>query len=191
MNIQARQPTTADEFLRWNEGREGKREFVRGKVVELMINVTRNHADIATNLIQILRRQFDRKEFSVGSADFAVRTPDGIRFPDVFVDRKAAGASGADLAAIEPLVLVEILSPSSLARDFHDKMLDYQGVPTLRHYLIVSHEEPRLWLTSRTGGGWSTPHMVAGLEEVVFLPEFNVSLPLAEVYDGVEIKTIP
>ena len=35
MNIQSKMPTTADEFLRWNEGREGKREFVRGRVVEM------------------------------------------------------------------------------------------------------------------------------------------------------------
>ena len=43
MNIQSKHPTTADEFLRWNEGREGKREFVRGKVIELMmINTTCN-----------------------------------------------------------------------------------------------------------------------------------------------------
>jgi hypothetical protein len=47
-------PTTADEFLRWNEGREGKREFVRGRVVEMMINVTRNHVDIATNLLLVV-----------------------------------------------------------------------------------------------------------------------------------------
>ena len=188
MNIQSKLPTTPDEFLRWNEGREGKREFVRGRVVEMMINVTRNHADIAANLIQLLREQFDRKEYSVGSADFAVRTPDGVRFPDVFVDRKGEGAKGTDLSAVEPVVLAEILSPSSLARDFHDKMHDYQGVPSLQHYLIASHEEPRVWLTSRVGEGWGKTEMFIGLDEIVFLPPFNVSLPLAALYEGIEIK---
>lgn len=187
MNIQSKMPTTADEFLRWNEGREGKREFVRGKVVEMMINVTRNHAEIAANLIHLLRMQLDRKQFSVGSADFAVRTPDGIRFPDVFVDRKRGGARGADLAAVEPIVLAEILSPSSFARDFHDKMRDYCAIPSLLYYLILSHEEPRVWLTSRVRDGWTPAESFAGLDEIVFLPDLNVSLSLAELYDGVEI----
>ena len=61
MNLQQKMPTTADEFLRWNEGREGKREFVRGRVVEMMINVTRNHVDIAANLYAGAGQQLDRK----------------------------------------------------------------------------------------------------------------------------------
>ena len=152
MNLQQKMPTTADEFLRWNEGREGKREFVRGRVVEMMINVTRNHVDIATNLLLGLRQQLDRKAFSVGSADFGVRTPDGIRYPDVFVDRKTAKASATDLAAVEPLFVAEILSPSSYGRDFVDKLADYKGIELLIYYLILSHEEPRVWLASRGYG---------------------------------------
>jgi Uma2 family endonuclease len=188
MNLQTKMPTTADEFLRWNEGREGKREFVKGRVVELMINVTRNHADIATNLILLMRGQLDRREFSVGSADFAVRTPDGIRFPDVYVDRKSPEARGTDLAAVEPVILVEVLSPSSLARDFHDKWNDYRGISSLVHYLVISHEEARVWLTTRSGETWSAIESFAGLEEIVFFPGFGISLPLADIYDGVELR---
>lgn len=189
MNVQSRYPTTPDEFLRWNEGREGKREFVRGKVVELMINVTRNHAEIVANLMQSLRSQLDRKAFSVGSADFAVRTPDGVRFPDVFVDRKKPGSSGTDLAAVEPVVLAEVLSPSSFARDFVEKMADYRGIESLLHYLILSHEEPRAWLSSRSDGAWKGPEEIVGVDEIVWLPEFNVGLPLADLYDGVDIRS--
>ena len=188
MNLQTKMPATADEFLRWNEGREGKREFVRGKVVELMINVTRNHAEIAANVIHLMRGQFDRKLFSVGSADFAVRTPDGIRFPDVFVDRKNRQATGSDLAAIEPIILVEVLSPTSLARDFHEKMKDYQGVPSLLYYLILAHDGPRAWLTARLRDGWSATEQIAGLTSTIFFPEFDIALPLADIYDGVQLS---
>ena len=190
MNVQTKYPTTPDEFLRWNEGREGKREFVNGKVVEIMINVTRNHSDIAANVMALMRGQLDRKEFSVGTADFAVRTPAGIRFPDVFVDRKTHGGTGTDLEAVKPLVLVEVLSPSSLARDFHDKMADYQGVPSLLYYMIVAHDEPRVWLTARYKDGWSDTEQLIGFDEVVFLPEFNVTLSLRDIYDGVQLPSL-
>jgi hypothetical protein len=57
MNIQARYPTTADEFLRWNEGREGKREFVRGKVVEMMVGVSKYHFVIVSRVLHQLMTQ--------------------------------------------------------------------------------------------------------------------------------------
>ncbi len=43
MNIQSRHPTTSDEFLRWNGGREGKREFVQGRSIEMMVGVSESH----------------------------------------------------------------------------------------------------------------------------------------------------
>ena len=88
MNLQQKMPTTADEFLRWNEGREGKREFVRGRVVEMMINVTRNHWRLANRLERQIAAQLGDEHYDVGTTDYGVRTPDGIRFP---------GGDGADL----------------------------------------------------------------------------------------------
>lgn len=190
MNVQDKMPTTADEFLRWNEGREGKREFVRGRVVEMMINVTRNHIDIAANLLLALRQGLDRASYSVGSADFGVRTPDGIRYPDVIVDRKTADASGDDLAAVEPVFVAEILSPSSYGRDFVDKLADYRGIASLSYYLILSHQEPRLWLFSRGPEGWNKPEEIAGADGSVNLGLLNLQLSLADLYDGVAVRSL-
>jgi Uma2 family endonuclease len=188
MNLQSKYPTTADEFLRWNEGREGKREFVRGKVVEMMINVTRNHAEIAANLLHVLRRQLDRKSYSVGSADFGVRTADGIRYPDVFVDRKSERSRGLDLAATDPLLVAEVLSPSSFGRDFVEKMSDYRSIDSLSYYLILSHEEPRAWLSRRSGEEWRAPEEIFGGEAAITLDLLRVEFSLGEIYDGVEVR---
>jgi len=188
MNIQAKLPTTPDEFLRWNEGREGKREFVGGRVVEMMINVTRNHAAIASNFLYALMTRIDRKTFTVGSADFGVRTPDGIRYPDLFVDRKTATSQGDDLAATEPVVLVEVLSPSSFGRDFVEKMSDYKGIHSLRHYLILSHEEPRVWMTSRQGAEWTASIELVGIDEVLSLSALQIEVPVSEIYDSVDLR---
>lgn len=54
MNIQSTYPATAEEFLAWNKGREGKREFVRGKVVEMTINMAKCHVRLATRLLSQL-----------------------------------------------------------------------------------------------------------------------------------------
>lgn len=188
MTVHARHPATPEEFLRWNEGREGKREFVRGRVEEMMINVTRNHVRLASALTVALVSRLDRTAFDIGSADFGVRTPDGIRYPDVFVDRRSSHSKGGDLAATEPILLAEILSSSSVARDFIDKLQDYSGVSSLREYLILSQDEPRAWLWSRADDDlWpKKPQEIAGDEESLFLPGLGIAIPMAELYAGVE-----
>jgi Uma2 family endonuclease len=188
MNIQPRYPTTPDEFLRWNEGREGKREFVRGRVEELMINVTRNHVEVASSLGALLRSRLDRSKFTIGSADFGVKTPDGVRFPDVFVDLKQSHSRGSDLAASEPLLVAEVLSASSYARDFVEKLADYSAISSLLHYLILSQDEPRAWLWSRAvDGAWpKKPQEIVGDKEAIELSGLGISVPMAELYAGIE-----
>ena len=185
MNLQTKMPTTADEFLRWNEGREGKREFVRGRVVEMMINVTRAHARLAFRLSMQLGQQLDQAEYDIGSADFGVKTSDGVRYPDVYVDH--AFDTLNDLTAREPLLLAEILSASSYGQDFGEKVAESTGLPTLRHYLILSQDEPRIWLWSRNeSGAWDGPVSIAGREETVSLPALGISIDLATLYAGIE-----
>lgn len=189
MNVQSKFPTTPDEFLRWNEGREGKREFVNGRVVEMMINVTRSHVDIASNLIMTLGPQLDRSKFSFGSGEFSVRTAEGIRYPDFFIDRRLPQSQRTDLAATEPLLLAEILSPSSYGRDFIDKVADYERMDSLLYYLILSQDEARVWLWSRSPDGWvAKPMEVVGEDETVTLPALDLTMPLASVYAGIELR---
>ncbi len=185
MNIQSKSPMTPHEFLRWNEGREGKREFVRGRVVEMMIQVTRNHASIASNLVIAFGRRIDLFAFSIGSADFAVATENGVRYPDMYVDRKGPASRGIDLAATEPVFLAEILSSFSMSRDFVEKLSDYQSLPSLLHYMILSQEDARIWLWSRTETGqWGGAKEISGADEEVVLSGLAITVPLDELYAG-------
>ncbi|PSJ56357.1 Uma2 family endonuclease [Kumtagia ephedrae] len=185
MNIQSKLPTTADEFLRWNEGREGKREFVRGRVVEMMINVTRNHWRIATRLTHQLVLQLGLEAYDIGATDFGVRTRDGVRYPDVLVEPTAG--DGKALATSAPLLVAEILSPASVAEDFGTKASDYLALASLRHYLVLAQDEPRLWLWSRADdGAWTEPDMIEGRGETVSLAGLGITLQLSELYAGIE-----
>lgn len=184
MNIQVPTIRTADEFLRIYEGREGKREFVRGRVVEMMAYVSRNHAKLAFRLTMLLAQHLDEAAFDIGSADFGVKTSDGVRFPDVFVDR--AGGDGRDLSAHAPVFLAEILSPSSIARDFGEKARDYTALPSLLHYLVLSQDEPRVWLWKRgEDGAFETPEMIEGADAALPLDGLGLTLSLAELYRGI------
>ena len=182
MNVQAPIIRTADDFLRWNEGREGKREFVRGRVIEMMVGGTRRHAELTLQLATLLKVALpDRR---ITASDFAIRTPFGIRYPDVLIE--GGSSEPDDLATAEPAFAAEILSPSSLAVDFGEKANEYTQIPSLLHYLVLAQDEPRVWLWSRgENGAFGKPEMIVGREESVPLAGFGISLPLAELYRGV------
>ena len=184
MNLQQKMPTTADEFLRWNEGREGKREFVRGRVVEMMINVTRNHWRLANRLERQLAAQLGDEYYDVGTTDYGVRTPDGVRFPDVMVDTVAV--DGHSLATTSARLIAEVLSKSSIADDFGPKARDYQGLPSLCHYLILSQDEVRVWVWSRSGdGSWKEPEIFEAGSLSLVIDGSQVSVELSSLYAGI------
>ena len=184
MNIQDTWPTTADEFLRWNEGRKGKREFVHGRVVELMINVTKNHWRLTNRLLFQLAGQLGVASFDVGGADFGVRTTAGIRFPDVLVE--PGGGDGKALATEEPLLVAEILSPSTMRDDFGPKADDYLAIASLRHYLVLSQDEIRIWLWSRDeSGAFGEPVTIGDAGAPVELAGLSATLDLAVLYRGI------
>jgi Uma2 family endonuclease len=184
MNIHAKMPRTSEEFLRWNEGREGKREFVHGRVVEMMIHVTRDHYYLASRLWLQLSSQLGLKEYIVGSAGFGVKTADGVRYPDILVEK--SGEAGKELATETPLLIAEILSTSTMADDFGPKAQEYLSISSLRHYLILSQDESRMWVWSRDADHkWVGPEIFAGFESSVLLNGFGISVSLDEVYSGI------
>jgi len=183
MNVQARYPTNPEEFLRWNEGREGRREFVDGRVVEMMINVTLSHARLATKLVLELGRQLGVEDFDITSADFGVRTPRGVRYPDIAVERRNPESKALAMAA--PLLLIEILSQSTMADDFGFKRDEYLAIPSLLHYVILSQDDPALWLWSRGAEGWGDFTLFRDRADKVDLAALGVTLDLGALYAGI------
>lgn len=182
MSIHAQMPATSKEFFLWNEGRQGKREFAHGKVIEQERDTTRAQARLKTNLLFALAETLDRQKYEVGSFGFAVQTGAGVRFPDLVVEMKSAEANGSDLAAIHPVMLAEVPSPSSYARDFGEKVEEYKQLQTLQHYLVLSEDEPRAWLWSRSGDAWHGPEMISGSNGRLDLTGLGASIDLAKLY---------
>src|SRR5262245_54403369 len=82
-------PTEPDAFLRWAEQRrreEGKFELSRGRVTCNMIFASSLHSRVARNLVVELGGLLESDRFDLGISDFAVRTPYGIRSPDIVVE---------------------------------------------------------------------------------------------------------
>jgi Uma2 family endonuclease len=174
-------------FLHWAEGREGHFEL-KGNRVVVMAGGTRGHARIVSNIAYSLSLQLDREAWSVTTADLAVEIGEDVRYPDVMVE-PADGPSRA-LSTINPIFLAEVLSPSSLALDLHEKAAEYLSLGTLEAYLVAAQDEMRVWLWQRAAGekgGRSfpaRPQEISGAEGKLALNALGVEIGLATIYHG-------
>jgi Uma2 family endonuclease len=87
----------------------------------------------------------------------------------------------------EPMIIVEVLSPSGEKDDLGRKLALYLEVPSLRHYLVIHQEARRVVHHQRRDelGRQFLTTIVAG--EVLRLEPPGIDLPLARLYDGVPV----
>jgi Uma2 family endonuclease len=176
-----------DEFLHWCLHQEGKWELVGGEPIQLMAGATKNHDRVVVNLIAELRGRLRGGPCFPTTDDVAARMAAGnIRRPDVTID--CARGGGNDLESTEPAVFFEVLSPSTQSYDFIVKAEEYKQVPSLRHFVLIDPRRPRVSVWSRGRDGFWTGEEVTDLQAELTLPGVGASLPLSEIYDGVELE---
>jgi Uma2 family endonuclease len=186
-------PTEPEAFLRWSEQRpreEGRYELSRGRVTCTMTFVSRLHSRVLRNLVLELGRLLELDRFDIGISDFAVQTPYGIRSPDVVVE--PARPQNARSTAT-PVLIVEVLSPSTEDVDFTDKLQEYTAIETLQTYLICSQDEPRAWVWARReDNSWPPqPTEVAGRDGSIAPAGLGIELTMAAIFRGIPDAPLP
>jgi Uma2 family endonuclease len=149
----AKLPMTAAEFLAWDAHETMRHEFVRGEVFA-MAGAEERHVTASANVYSALRTHLRGTPCRTFITDMKLRVEaaDAYFYPDVLVTCSAADATDP-LIKREPLLLVEVLSPSTAAYDRGDKFAAYRSLPSLREYLLVDTESRRCDLYRLGGDG--------------------------------------
>ena len=157
----------------------------------MMIQISRAHWLVTANILGELLRGLDRTRFQAGPAEFGVRTATGVRYPDAIVDRASAGLG--DLACEAPILIVEVLSPSTAGLDFTVKLEEYKAITSVQTYLICSQDEPRAWVWSRQGdGSWPRlPTELVGRDGAIALGGLGVEITMAAIFRGIPDAPAP
>ena len=132
---------TVDAFLAWAEDRSGRYELENGHVVamapERLVHVRAKTASFDALRTAILGAKLPCEALPDGAAvRIDART---LYEPDAMVFCGDAPPGDA-LAIVAPVVVVEVVSPSTGRRDHHEKFVGYFAVPSVEHYLIVDAE---------------------------------------------------
>lgn len=83
----------------------------------------------------------------------------------------------------DPVVVFEVLSPSTAAMDHFVKNQEYRDTPSIQRYVLLEQDTIGATVFARSGDDW-VGH-VLGTEAVLAMPEIGFELPLTELYKGI------
>lgn len=128
--------------------------------------------------------------YTVWNSDTQVGIPGthSYVYPDLsVVHGPPAFHTDAPIAVLlNPLLLVEIISPTSASFDRGDTFTWYKTIPTLQAYLLVEQAQVHLTQWERTAAGWAATTFTS-LHDVCHLASVPASLPLQTVYRRVDL----
>lgn len=168
-------PLTVDEFLAWERSQPARYEF-DGIQPVAMTGASFAHARTITRLTTALGTRLEPPCEAIGS-ELKVLTPGRVRYPDASV---VCIIPENDDDSIEPTVVFEVSSPSSVLTDRRVKALEYASVPGITVYVILEAEHPEM-IVHRRAAGWEA-ETIAGFGAELALPEIGVTIPLSDIY---------
>ena len=181
---------TAHQYLTLERRAEFKSEFYKGEMFA-MAGASFKHNDIKDALIAALRAIFKDGRCRTLSSDQRVlvdRT--GLyTYPDIVIlcGPGEFDPNDAD-TLVNPAAIIEILSPSTEKYDRGLKFRNYQQIPSLTEYVLVAQDEPVIDRYIRQAdGSWALISFV-GLADTLAFTSVPASVPLAEVYSGVDFS---
>ena len=176
--------TSRDEYLRLDERSDGKHEFFNGEVFA-MTGGSFDHAAIGLNVATTLAASLRGGPCRPMNSDMRVHTPSGLdTYPDVSVFCGEAELTDQQKTLLSPVVIVEVLSPSTRSYDRGDKFALYRSIPSLRDYLLIDSEQVLVEHFRRLDSGeWLLHEYLAGADGIV-VASVGVTLSLVEIYAG-------
>jgi len=147
------------------------------------------HSIIAGNTIRLLGNSL-REGCQVGSSDlkFHIESINKSLYPDISVICQPYQVSERDRNALtNPVLLVEVLSESTANYDRGSKFHYYSELASLREYILIEQDIWKVEIRYRNAADdeWKM-NWFEGKEAAVALYSMNITIPLAEIYQGTE-----
>jgi Uma2 family endonuclease len=181
---------TPDEYLRLERAAETKSEYLHGQI-RAMSGASRAHNLITGNIFGELRQHLRGRPCEAYSADMRVRVGQtGLyTYPDVVV------ACGDILfeddqvdTLLNPVVVIEVLSPKTEAYDRGEKFAHYRRLNSLQEYLLVAQDQLRVERYVRQGDQWVLSEL-STLDDVLQIDAIGCSVRLSDVYERVALPS--
>jgi Uma2 family endonuclease len=177
---------TLDQFLHWDDGSDRRYELVDG-VPLAMAPPAEAHRILAMRLgSRVDGALAERRPCNAQAEAGLVRSDraDAYYVADLAVTCRPNERRRQ--AIEEPILLVEILSPSTERHDRPVKIPAYREIASVQEILLIDSESCHAEILRRDGEHWITV-LVRGRDALLRLESVDLSVPMAELYDGIEL----
>ena len=182
----ARRATYAD-YLAAQRTSEGRLELIDGVIVA-MAGGSDEHNAVAGRFAGLLatRVALGCLYYTPDQRFWIAATARGRYSDGAIICGKPSHPTHDDQATTNPVVIIEVLSPSSEGDDDGDKRRDFQSLASLQAYVIAAQDARSVKVYRRSDRGeWADAPDVYGSGQSFELPRLVRAIAVDEVYDGV------
>ena len=186
---------TPQEYYALERAATYKSEYHDGEIFA-MAGGTDEHSAIIGNIIIAVGLRLRGSDCVVRDSNLRMKVQaTGLRtYPDAAVYCGPAEFDEEDeerQTRLNPTVVFEVLSRTTEGYDRGTKFENYQLIPTLKAYVLVSQWHPRVDIYERQPSGAWLLSDANGLHSKIAIPAIKIDLPLAEIYDRVTFAQRP
>lgn len=180
---------TPEDYLLLEQVAQSRSEFSNGEIYA-MAGASRTHNKIAMNIASYLHGLMRGKPCEVYQSDMRVSPhASAYYYPDVVVAcQKIHFLNEKEDTLLNPVVLFEVLSPSTSNYDRGEKFLACRTIKSLKDYVVISQDRVLVEHHRRQPDGWLLQERRT-LQEVIRLESLSLEIPLQLIYDGLEVPT--
>lgn len=169
----------------------GKHEYYNGKIIK-MAGADPIHNLIATLISTELNNLLfsKKKKYFVLNSDQKIRISEINTFvyPDAVVVCEKIERYEKTTAIVNPLLIVEVLSPSTESHDRIGKFSMYKMIPSFTEYLLVRQDSVWVNASFKEKANTWTDTIVEDLDKNIYLKSIDCNLPLKNIYRGIDFE---
>ena len=178
---------TLDEYRAMEETAQERHEYCNGEIIA-MSGGSPAHSRITVDVTTFLNGALRDTNFQTYNGDLRIWIP-GFNhgtYPDITViDGEPEFNADRTDEILNPLLIVEVLSPSTEAYDRGEKFRKYRSIASFCEYLLVSQTEPYIeqyYNCDRQNSDRWQWQVYDGIDRAIVLHSLNIELPMPEVY---------
>src|SRR6266481_2937947 len=193
MSNVAEQLMSLDQFLAWERDQPERYEYAGG-VVTMMTGRSAAQVTIAMNLAFALRHALRGTGCRPFGSDMKVIANHTVRYPDISVICRPVGDRDDHLS--DPVLIIEVISPSTEREDRGRRKFDYFATPSIRQYAIIEQDERGIDAGADDADTFSGvgEHLTPGIDDqrmAIAAPSAGVLAPLRRRKDEAAVLDSP
>ena len=178
---------TPEEYVALENQSEIKHEYHAGRMYA-MSGASMPHNEIQVNLYREVSTKLKGSSCKSYPSDLRIWIEEAgsMTYPDLSIFcAKPTSVKGLSNSFVNPICIIEVLSPSTESYDRGKKFDIYRQIPTLQEYVLIAQSEPAADLFRRQANGNWDYVPLRGVNAVLELTSASIQLPLSEIYFGI------